>query len=255
MVKFTESVLPILPCRMSKIFAGVDVSNGQAIILDLDELPHILVAGTTGSGKSVMLNSIICSLLKTCPPYSVEFTMIDTKRVELSPYKQLNKELCRVATDSETGIDYLKDICDDIDARYRMMEKKGLRKAPENYYREIVIIEELGDLMYDSKRQIEPYIVKIARLGRACGIHLILCTQRPTVDVVTGEIKANIGCRFALQTTSYTDSMNILGHSGAELLKGKGDCLLKLPTSANELHIQCPYISDSDIDKIIKNYK
>ena len=254
MIKFTSKVLPVCAQRTSSIFAGVEKDTGQTVVLGLDELPHILIAGTTGSGKSVMLNSIICSLLKTCPPYTVEFTMVDTKRVELSPYRNLGEDICRVATDSATAIDHLKDICVDIDNRYKLMEEKKWRNLPSNYYRQIIVIEELGDLMYDSRKEVEQYIVKIARLGRACGVHLIIATQRPTVSVITGEIKANIGCRFALQTTSYTDSINILGHSGAESLKGKGDCLLKLPTEANEIHIQCPYIDDDTIYKIIEEY-
>ena len=255
MIRFTEKVLPNGNSRTEKIFAGVDVDNGQTIILDLDEMPHILLAGTTGSGKSVALNSIICSLLKTCPAYTIKFTMIDTKRVELSPYKFLGKDFCTVATDSTTAIELLENMCETIDNRYKLMEKNRWRKLPDMYYREVVVIEELGDLMYDSKKEVEQYIIKIARLGRACGVHLIVATQRPTVNIVTGEIKANIGCRFALQTTSYVDSINILGHSGAEQLKGKGDCLLKLPTQSKEIHIQCPYIDDDDIDRIIKNYE
>ena len=186
--------------------------------------------------------------------YNINFTMIDTKRVELSPYKKLGEDWCSVSTNAIDAIEKLKEMCDKLDARYTLMEQNGWRKIPDNYFREIVVIEELGDLMMVSKGLVEKFIVKIAQLGRACGIHLIIATQRPTVDVVTGSIKANIGCRFALQTTSGVDSRNILGHSGAELLKGSGDCLLKLPDKPEEIHLQCPLVSDDDILEIIENF-
>lgn len=236
------------------IFAGVDENNIPQVI-NLDELPHILVSGTTGSGKSVVLNNIICSLLRNSDPQNKpKFSMIDTKRVELCLYKEIDEDLCKVVCDIPSAIELLEDICCKIDARYIIMENTHEKIISEVFPREIVIIEELGDLMMGSKGKVEDFIVKIARLGRACGIHLIISTQRPTVKVVTGEIKANIGCRFALQTTSAVDSRNILGKNGAELLKGKGDCLLKLPNKSDEIHLQCPYITDEDIVKCIKKF-
>ena len=233
------------------IFAGVN-DNNEPIFMNLDSLPHILVAGTTGSGKSVMLNNIICCLLRNFKNIKPQFHMIDTKRVELSSYKKIDK--CSMVTESEDAVEVLDDVCRTIDARYKIMEENEWRIIPEYVERVIVVIEELGDLMAISKKAVEQYIVKIARLGRACGVHLVIATQRPTTDVVTGEIKANIGCRFALQTTSGIDSRNILGHNGAEKLKGNGDCLLKLPSVADEIHLQCPYISDDDIQKTIKEF-
>ena len=235
-----------------EIFAGVD-ENNKPLMLNLEDLPHILIAGTTGSGKSIMINSIICSLLKQ-KNYHINFSMIDTKRVELSPYKKLGDDWCSVSTEPNLAIEQLKILCEKLDSRYYLMEQNGWRKIPENHYREIVIIEELGDLMSVSKGLVEKYIVKIAQLGRACGMHLIIATQRPTVDVVTGAIKANIGCRFALQTTSAIDSRNILGHNGAEKLRGRGDCLLKLPNNSEEVHIQCPFVSNQDILDIISDF-
>lgn len=238
------------------VFAGISDENIPEVI-NLDKMPHILVAGTTGSGKSVMVNNIICSILRNSKNLPCEqkpdFYMIDTKRVELSPYKQIGKK-CEVATTFERGLQILKEVCYQIDARYELMERHGYRNLPNNLYRVIVVIEELSDLMIASRRAVEKYIVKIAQLGRACGVHLIVATQRPTVDVVTGSIKANIGCRFALKTTSSIDSRNILGKSGAEKLNGKGDCLLKLPEQSDEIHLQCPYISDNDIIKTIREY-
>ena len=256
MLKLTNTALEKLIKLYNQyggIFCGVD-TDGDAVFIKLDEMPHILISGTTGSGKSVLLNSIICSLLKSCKKYSVVFTMIDTKRVELSPYKDLNENIREVATDEQTAIKFLRNVCDEIDGRYTIMEQNRWRKIPDDWHRKVVVIEELGDLMFASKKQVEQYIVKIARLGRACGVHLILATQRATTNIVTGEIKANIGCRFVLQTTSYIDSINILGYKGAETLKGKGDCLLKLPYQSIPIHIQCVYIDDETIDKIINEY-
>ena len=236
------------------IFAGVDEDNVPQVI-NLDEMPHILIAGTTGSGKSVALNGIICSLLRNADHKNKpKLTLIDTKRVELSAYKKLPSELCNVATDIPSAIEVLESLCSKIDTRYIIMEGSECKKIPEVFSREIVVIEEFGDLMMGSKGKAEEYVVKIARLGRACGVHLIVATQRPTVKVITGEIKANIGCRFALQTTSSIDSRNILGKNGAELLRGEGDCLLKLPNNPNEIHLQCPYISNADIDRCIKEF-
>jgi len=251
MLEFSESVYDY--CDYGDIFVGKDMYDNY-IFIDLQECPHILLAGMTGSGKSVALNSIICGLLKTYEKYDIEFLMIDTKRVELAPYKKLGEECCKFVTDTNIAVKSLEDVCDLIEARYKIMEEQGLRQVDDSYYKIIVVVEELGDLMYESKKQVEQYLVKIARLGRACGIHLIIATQRPTVDIVTGEIKANIGCRFALQTTSVIDSMNIIGHRGCETLNGNGDCLLKLPTLQNEIHIQCPYIDDKTINKIINEY-
>jgi S-DNA-T family DNA segregation ATPase FtsK/SpoIIIE len=238
------------------VFAGVDEENVPQVI-NLDTIPHILVAGTTGSGKSVAVNGIICSILRNGKHLPQEtkpqFYMIDTKRVELSHYRDLDKN-CKIATDVEDCVELLEKACAIIDARYKLMEKYQEKTIPSYINRVFVVIEELGDLMISTKKAVEKYIVRIAQLGRACGVHLIVATQRPTVDVVTGAIKANIGCRFALQTTSAIDSRNIIGKSGAELLQGEGDCLLKLPNNPHEVHLKCPYISDKDIVKCIKQF-
>lgn len=234
------------------IFMGVD-NNNVPRVFNLDDMPHILIAGTTGSGKSVMLNNIICCLLrnakKECRP---SFTMIDTKRVELSMYRNLPD--CDIATTAEQAVELLEGVCYRLESRYAMMESQGIRKISSDYFRHIVVIEELGDLMMATNGAVEKYIVKIAQLGRACGVHLIVATQHPVVRVITGAIKANISCRIALQVTSGIDSRNILGHNGAEKLKGKGDCLLKLPDKANEIHLQCPLVTDSDITRAINAF-
>lgn len=235
------------------IFAGIDLEN-KPVVFNLKDNPHILIAGTTGSGKSVMINSIICQLLLNTN-YNTSFYMIDTKRVELSKYKKLRYPSCQVATDFVTAINYLSEVCDLIDIRYLEMEKKHQTCLDNNEaFRIIVVIEELNDLMMASKKAVEQYIVKIAQLGRACGVHLIVATQRPVVETLTGAIKANIDCRIALKTTSSIDSRNILGHGGAEKLRGKGDALLKLPTNSDEIHIQCPFISLEEIDEVVEKY-
>lgn len=239
--------------KMYDMFVGVD-DNGNPVTINIDDMPHILVAGTTGSGKSVAINTLICSLLRNSNSLRIDFVMIDTKRVELSLYRELTEDLCQVATDFNEAIQLLDGVCDHIDLVYKFMEEKKLKKSPPEFGKKVVVIEELNDLMIVSKKAVEKYIVKIAQLGRACGVHLIIATQRPAVETVTGAIKANIGCRLALQTTSSVDSRNILGHKGAESLRGKGDGLLKLPTTADEIHIQCPFITDEEINKTIKDF-
>lgn len=228
-----------------RIFAGIDAEN-KVVSFNLQDMPHMLIAGTTGSGKSVMLNSIICSLMKS--EETILFDFIDTKRVELSKFKNIKN-----ASFSPTPIDALEilaDVCMEIDYRYSVLEDN----PNADFFSRVVVIEELNDLMMSSKKAVEQYIVKIAQLGRACGVHLIIATQRPVVETLTGNIKANIDCRLALKTTSAIDSRNILGHSGAEKLNGKGDALLKLPTNNNEIRIQCPFIENSEIEKLVENY-
>jgi S-DNA-T family DNA segregation ATPase FtsK/SpoIIIE len=240
-------------CNRNDIFFGVTKDKlSFPIIENIKDLPHILIAGTTGSGKSVSLNSIICSILKSCDHIKPNFVMIDTKIVELSMYKNLPN--CQIATNVEDALELLEDVDIEIDARYRVMERNNEKIIPDYMSRKIVIIEELADLMLTSKKVVEKYIVRIAQLGRACGVHLIVATQRPTVNVITGLIKANIGCRLALRTTSSIDSRVILDEIGAEDLNGAGDCLLKLPNKNNVLHIQCPYISDDDIKNVIDDF-
>lgn len=256
-VKFYDKKYDKLFNKVSEsraIFTGI-TEKGEPFMLPIEQTPHILVAGTTGSGKSIMLNNIICSIMRNSLPATTQFVMIDTKRVELSQYKKIKYSgVCKVANDFTTAIEFLKDVCQQMEARYYAMEQMGIRKIPDSYPKIVVVIEELNDLMLVSKKKVEEYIVRIAQLGRACGIHLVIATQYPVVACLTGAIKANIGCRIALQTTSASDSVNILGHKGAELLRGKGDCLLKLPTQPEEIHLQSPYLSDEDIERTINEF-
>lgn len=232
-------------CEKLKVFAGIDAEN-NIICFDLKDMPHILIAGTTGSGKSVMLKSMICSLMLS--EETILFDFIDTKRVELSKFKTIINS--RFAPTYIDALEILADVCNEIENRYSALEQNPNLE----FFSRIIVIDELNDLMMASKKTVEDYIVKIAQLGRSCGIYLIIATQRPVVSTLTGNIKANIDCRIALKTTSNIDSRNILGHGGAEKLNGKGDALLKLPTNSDEIHIQCPFISDSEIESIIDEY-
>lgn len=241
------------------IFFGLD-AEGIPRVYNLVDMPHILIAGATGSGKSVMINNIICSLIKYCEPYrKPNFYMIDTKQVELSPYKKLKKaknspNLKRVATNVEDALDLLCSITYLIQAKYEVMQENNQKTIGYYMPKDVVIIDELADLMISSKKEVEEYIVKIAQLGRACGVHLIIATQNPVVKVLTGLIKANLPCRIALKTASSIESRNILDHNGAELLNGNGDFLLKLPSQQSEIKLQCPYVSIECINNIINKY-
>lgn len=231
---------------------GID-SNNEPIGIDLEQMPHVLIAGATGSGKSVLLNSMISSLLFNVFPTNCQFIMIDPKRVELAPYDRLPHLPTPAAKDPKTAVVYLKTLCDLMDRRYSAMARRGVRKASEaGMASVVVIIDELADLMLTSRYEAEEYIVRLAQLGRAAGIHLIIATQRPTVNVITGLIKSNIPCRIALQTASMRDSMNILDYKGAEMLTGKGDALLKMPDRVERIRFQSAYIDSDDIESIVK---
>lgn len=234
------------------LFIGLDLEN-KPITINLSDIPHLLIAGTTGSGKSVVINSLISQLLINTK-YNCIFYMIDTKKVELAKYKKLKSTFCQVATEYIGAIRLLENICNLIDYRYEILEKEDRVSISKEESRYVVVIEELNDLMMVSKKVVEPYIVKIAQLGRACGVHLIIATQRPVVETLTGSIKANIDCRLALKTTSSIDSRNIIGHSGAEKLVGKGDALIKIPTLDEEIHLQTPFVEQEIINNIIKNF-
>lgn len=241
----------IMSDKPYSMIIGIDDRN-QAQTISLNDVPHILIGGATGSGKSVLLNNMICSLIRKHNENELDLVLIDTKRVELGIYKDIPQLATPIVNNVDSAINTLEIVCKIMDDRYKKMEEMGIRNGIDHFSKLVVVIDELADLMITSDKYIEKYIVRIAQLGRACNINLIIATQRPTVDVVTGSIKANIPCRIALQTLSSRDSINILDHKGAENLKGKGDCLLKLPTEVKEIHLQCPFIRDEDIEKIIK---
>jgi len=231
---------------------GVDTNN-RPLTVNIQEMPHILIGGTTGGGKSVLVNGMITSLLFKHTPETLNFIMIDPKQVELSIYNTLPHLLKPIITDPYKAIDALGYLCDLMEKRYSMMARKGVKTAAELGLPSIVVvIDEFSDLMIVSKKAVEAGIVRIAQLGRAAGIHLIISTQQPTVNVITSLIKANISCRIALKTATVNNSMVVLDHKGAEKLTGKGDALLKLPGEVTPIRFQAPFIGTADILPAIK---
>jgi S-DNA-T family DNA segregation ATPase FtsK/SpoIIIE len=237
------------------IALGKNIS-GTPIIGDLASMPHLLIAGTTGSGKSVCINTIILSLLYRHTPERCKFILIDPKMLELSTYEGIPHLLCPVITEAKKAASVLGWVVKEMESRYRLMTKEGVRnidgynakhKLPMPYI--VVVVDEMSDLMLVAGKEIENYIQKLSQMARAAGIHIIMATQRPSVDVITGTIKANFPTRISFQVTSKIDSRTILGEQGAEQLLGKGDMLYM--SSANRiLRIHAPFVSDNEIEKI-----
>ncbi len=237
------------------IALGKDIS-GAPIIGDLTSMPHLLIAGTTGSGKSVCINTIILSLLYRHAPQKCKFILIDPKMLELSTYEGIPHLLCPVITEAKKAASVLGWVVKEMESRYRLMTKEGVRnidgynakhKLPMPYI--VVVVDEMSDLMLVAGKEIESYIQKLSQMARAAGIHIIMATQRPSVDVITGTIKANFPTRISFQVTSKIDSRTILGEQGAEQLLGKGDMLYM--SSANRmLRIHAPLVSDTEIEKV-----
>ncbi|MDP3064235.1 MAG: DNA translocase FtsK [Chloroflexota bacterium] len=232
--------------------------GGEPMAVDLKEMPHLLIAGATGSGKSVCLNTMISSLLLTRTPYELRMIMVDPKRVELTPYNGIPHLLAPVIVDMERVVPALGAVIKEMFRRYKLMEEAGVRNI-EGYTRKtqqtlphlIVIVDELADLMMTSAYEVEQSLVRLAQLGRATGIHLIVATQRPSVNVVTGLMKANIPTRIAFAVASQVDSRVILDNGGAEKLLGKGDMLLLSSASPKPVRIQGAFVSDREIEKLV----
>ena len=230
--------------------------SGKPIVGDLSSMPHLLIAGTTGSGKSVCINTIILSLLYRHTPDKCKFILIDPKMLELSTYEGIPHLLCPVITEAKKAASVLGWVVKEMESRYRLMTKEGVRnidsynskhKLPMPYI--IVVVDEMSDLMLVAGKEIENYIQKLSQMARAAGIHIIMATQRPSVDVITGTIKANFPTRISFQVTSKIDSRTILGEQGAEQLLGNGDMLYM--SSANKIvRIHAPFVSDNEIEKI-----
>ncbi|MBD1164857.1 DNA translocase FtsK 4TM domain-containing protein [Pelagibacterales bacterium SAG-MED13] len=237
------------------IALGKNIS-GNPIIGDLTSMPHLLIAGTTGSGKSVCINTIILSLLFKHTPEKCKFILIDPKMLELSTYEGVPHLLCPVITEAKKAASVLGWVVKEMENRYRLMTKEGVRnidgynlkhKLPMPYI--VVVVDEMSDLMLVAGKEIENYIQKLSQMARAAGIHIIMATQRPSVDIITGTIKANFPTRISFQVTSKIDSRTILGEQGAEQLLGKGDMLYM--SSANKIvRIHAPFVSDNEIEKI-----
>ena len=230
--------------------------SGAPIVGDLTNMPHLLIAGTTGSGKSVCINTIIVSILYKLSPDLCKFILIDPKMLELSSYEGIPHLLTPVITDAKKATSALSWTVKEMNSRYKLMTKVGVRNI-DGYNAKhklkmpyiVVVVDEMSDLMLVAGKEIENYIQKLSQMARAAGIHIIMATQRPSVDVITGTIKANFPTRISFQVSSKIDSRTILGEQGAEQLLGKGDMLFM--SSANRIiRIHGPYVSEQEIEKI-----
>ena len=245
---------------------GKDVS-GESIFTRIDKTPHLLIAGSTGSGKSVCVNTIITSILLKNKPDKVKLIMIDPKMVELSIYDGIPHLLTSVVTDPIKAADVLHKVVLEMENRYREFARARVRNmegynkiaAKDSDYKElpyiVVIIDELADLMMVSSKEVEESIARIAQKARAAGIHMIIATQRPSVDVITGVIKTNIPSRIAFAVSSSIDSRTILDKSGAETLLGKGDMLYLSADSSKPVRIQGAFLSDEEVEKVVDYVK
>ena len=237
------------------IALGKNIS-GLPIIGDLSAMPHLLIAGTTGSGKSVCINTIILSLLYRYPPEKCNLILIDPKMLELSTYEGIPHLLCSVITESKKATAALAWAVKEMENRYKLMTSVGVKnidgynsKNQKHMPYIVVIVDEMSDLMLVAGKEIENYVQRLSQMARAAGIHIIMATQRPSVDVITGTIKANFPTRISFQVSSKIDSRTILGEQGAEQLLGKGDMLFM--SAANKItRIHGPYVSESEIEKV-----
>ena len=235
-------------------------AGGEATASDLSKMPHLLIAGSTGSGKTVCLNSIICCLLLHNSPDDVRFIMVDPKRVELVNFNAVPHLLAPVVVDTDKAIKALRWLTQEMDNRYRQFAKAGARNI-EGYNKDrspgevlpylVLVIDELADLMLTAFDEVEHALCRLAQLARATGIHLVVATQRPSVDVITGLIKANFPTRISFAVTSHVDSRTILDMVGAEKLLGRGD-MLYMPTEASKpKRLQGSFVSDAELDRLV----
>ena len=239
-----------LPIALGKSISGLP------IVGDLSSMPHLLIAGTTGSGKSVCINTIILSLLYKYSPEKCNLILIDPKMLELSTYEGIPHLLCPVITEAKKATAALGWAVKEMESRYKLMTSVGVRnidgynsKNKKHMPYIVVIVDEMSDLMLVAGKEIENYIQRLSQMARAAGIHIIMATQRPSVDVITGTIKANFPTRISFQVSSKIDSRTILGEQGAEQLLGRGDMLFM--SSANRIiRIHGPYVSETEIEKI-----
>ena len=234
-------------------------TTGNSVIADLAAMPHLLIAGSTGSGKSVGLNTMICSLLYKATPADVRFLLIDPKRLELGVYEKIPHLLAPVVTDAKEASARLKWIVGKMDARYKQLQAKAVRNI-EGYNKEVpreerlpywvVVVDELADLMMVSAGEVQNSLIRLAQIARAVGIHLIVASQRPPVDVVTGLIKANFPTRIAFQVASKVDSRTVLDANGAEQLLGRGDMIFVPPGQSRQMRVHGSWVSDKEVKAI-----
>ena len=242
------------------ICIGKDIS-GNIEVIDLSKTPHLLVAGTTGSGKSVFINTLLASLLYKFSPDDLRLILIDPKMLELSVYNDIAHLLTPVVTEPKKAIIALKWVCKEMERRYSLMNEENTRSL-EGYNQQsieklpyiVVFIDEMADLMMTAGKEVEHYVQRLAQMARACGIHLVMATQRPSVDIITGSIKANFPSRISFQVASKYDSRTVLGEIGAEQLLGNGDMLMS-KNGASLVRYQSAFISDGEVNKLIKEIK
>lgn len=250
------------------IALGVDTA-GEPYVANLSDMPHLLVAGTTGSGKSVCLNSILASIIYRARPDEVRFALIDPKKLELSMYIPLVEHFLitppgvkeAVVTEPESALKLLKSLEIEMHTRINQLSQSGCRTLEEYNLKRVetriplllLVIDELADLMLSAGGAIETPIARLAQMGRAVGIHLIVATQRPSVDVITGVIKANFPCRIAFQVATKVDSRTIIDANGAETLLGKGDMLFTPPGSGRPIRLHCSYITTEEIEAVVEH--
>lgn len=246
---------------------GKDIS-GKVVKVNIDDLPHLLVAGTTGSGKSVFIHSIIMSLLMRTKPSECKLMLIDPKKVEFVKYREMPHLLCPIINDTNEAKVALKRLVDEMERRYELFAEKGRGATKYSEYIEVakeqgyeippyivVVCDEFADFMSTNSKEIEPLIQRIAQKARASGIYMIIATQRPSVNVITGDIKANIPSRVALSVSSFIDSRTIIDEGGAESLLGKGDMLARLPMSKSLIRVQSCYVDNQEIWRVVEYLK
>ena len=237
---------------------------GQPAVADLASMPHLLVAGATGAGKSAGLNAMICSILYRCTPAEARFLMIDPKRLELGMYDGIPHLLAPVVTDAKEAASRLRWIVGRMDDRYKLLAEKSVRNI-EGYNKEVepaqrlpywvIIVDELADLMMVSAGEVETSLARLAQIARAVGIHLVVATQRPSVDVITGLIKANFPARIAFQVATKVDSRTILDQNGAEQLIGRGDMLFVPPSTSRPVRIHGAWVSEPEVRDVVRFLK
>ena len=239
---------------------GKDIS-GNIEVIDLSKTPHLLVAGTTGSGKSVFINTLLASILYKFSPEELRLILIDPKMLELSVYNDIAHLLTPVVTEPKKAIIALKWVCKEMERRYSLMNEENTRslegyneKSIEKLPYIVVFIDEMADLMMTAGKEVEHHVQRLAQMARACGIHLVMATQRPSVDIITGSIKANFPSRISFQVASKYDSRTVLGEIGAEQLLGNGDMLMS-KNGGNLIRYQSAFISDNEVNKLIKEIK
>ena len=242
------------------ICIGKDIS-GNIEVIDLSKTPHLLVAGTTGSGKSVFINTLLTSILYKFSPSELRLILIDPKMLELSVYNDIAHLLTPVVTEPKKAIIALKWVCKEMERRYSLMNEENTRslegfnqKSSEKLPFIVVFIDEMADLMMTAGKEVEHYVQRLAQMARACGIHLVMATQRPSVDIITGSIKANFPSRISFQVASKYDSRTVLGEIGAEQLLGNGDMLMS-KNGLNLVRYQSAFISDDEVNKLINQIK